>query len=281
MLKDVKLTLKFPKLDKALAKDKDMRADDPRKGIIVLNNNAIVMNYNFCIVIDLMDYFTIDCGIDDDQEIAELKKILFYMDEKVFNKEYWGELTNGANMKMNGDSLFIETPKYSKDLHYKHLEVDLLEPLENIKAVSESDQNLVSTIALPFAAISQIYNVLSADFKGDYIIFEFADQTRPVKFTFRNRKHVYGYIYPHYDAAQEGFKFETMKEFIRDEYVRDVLSELQEKKKKSLAPPPPPPTELIEIPADENQTDMFGGDILSGKSWQRVNMTVVKPDDND
>lgn len=255
---EVKLTLKFPKLEKALSKDKEMREDDPRKGIIVLNNNAIVLNNNFCLVIDLMDYFTLDCNIDDQREVQELKKILFYMDSKVFNKEYWEELTKGANMKMNGDAIYIETPKYAKDLHYKELNVDLLEPLSAIKKVSAAEAGLVTSVAIPFGALKQIYDVLSTDFKGDHIIFEFADQRRPAKFTFRNRKHVYGFLLPHHDAAQEGFKFETMREFLRDEYIQDLIKELEEEKKASMAPPPPTKMEIVK---NDNQADIFGPNI--------------------
>lgn len=255
---NVKLTLKFPKLEKALTKNKDLKDDDPRKGIIVLNNNAIVINDDFCLVIELMDYFAIDCGIEDELELQELKKILFYMDEKIFTKEYWEELTKGATMRMNGDAIYIETPKYAKDLHYKHMEANLLFPLSMLKSVSESRQSLISAVALPFGSLKQIYDTLPNDFKGDHIIFEFADQTRPTKFTFRNRKHVYGYILPHYDAAQEGFKFETMHAFVEDEYIKSITVELETAKKASLAPPPP---SRNPEPLEPNQKEMFGPDI--------------------
>ena len=59
------ITVKFPALNKALTKDvKDLTEDDPRRGIIVLNNNAIILNDTFCIVCDLFEYFTLEAGIE-------------------------------------------------------------------------------------------------------------------------------------------------------------------------------------------------------------------------
>lgn len=251
--REVKLTLKFPKLEKALTKSKDLSDNDPRKGIIVLNNNAIVINNDFCLVIDLMDYFTIDCNIEDEGEIKELKKIMFYMDHKVFTKEYWEELTKGAIMRMNGDAIYIETPKYAKDLHYKDMDINILFPLAMLKEVSKYNSGIVSSIALPFGALKQIYDILPSDFKADHIIYEFSDQTRPTKFTFRNRKHVYGYIIPHHDAAQEGFKFETLNAFVDDEYISEIIDGLETKKQKGLAPPPPQKSDG----EDNEEPDMF------------------------
>ena len=70
------ITIKFPALNKALTKDvKDLPDDDPRRGIIVLNNNAIILRNDFCLVCDLFEYFTIETGIEDEDEIKELEKI--------------------------------------------------------------------------------------------------------------------------------------------------------------------------------------------------------------
>ena len=233
------ITVKFPALNKALQKDvKDLKDDDPRRGIIVLNNNAIILRDTFCLVCNLYEYFTLEAGVEDSEELEELERILYFMDGKVFSNEFWGELTKGANVEMKEGNLHVENPKYSKDLHYKHLEYDLLEPLEKLNKINIQKEELVPTIAIPFGALNIIYSCLSTDFKNDVIIFEFKSQDAPVKFTFRARKHFYGYIMPHYDAANESFKFELLESFMDDN--KDFLEELREELKKKTVPPPPP-----------------------------------------
>ena len=84
------ITVKFPRLNKALTKDvKDLPEDDPRRGILVVNNTAIVISDHFVLAIDLLDYFTLECGIEDEEEISEVKRILYWMDERCFSKEFW------------------------------------------------------------------------------------------------------------------------------------------------------------------------------------------------
>jgi hypothetical protein len=252
------VTLKFPKLNSALVKPtKDMLDDDPRRGIIVLEGNAIVLAHEFCLVVNLYDHFTLDCNVSDDEELAEINRILYYMNGKIFNVEFWTELTKGAHMKMKDGYLYIETTRYVKNLHYKEVEFNMFEPLINIKRASEVQENLLSVVALPFGALNSIFETLKADFKNDYIIFEFGMQGQPVKFTFKNRKHFFGYILPNYDASQEGFRFDHLHYFIDDEFVRNLIEDLKGK----YAPPPPPKEfrNVEEIVPEQNQ--LFGGNI--------------------
>lgn len=233
------ITVKFPALNKALTKDvKDLPDNDPRRGIIVLNNNAIVIRDNFCIVCNLYDYLTIEQGIEDDFELEGLQSILHYMDEKVFSNEFWNELTKGANMEIIEGNLFIENPKYSKDLHHKEIPIDMIEPLVKLDTINLRAEMPISSIAIPFGALKTIYDCLPADFKHDYIILEFFSQDKAVKFTFKNRKHFYGYLVPHYDAVQEGFRFECLESFISD--MSDYINDLKEERdRRNTAPLPP------------------------------------------
>ncbi len=235
------ITVKFPALQKALTKDtKDLNDDDPRRGIIVINGRAIVIQDAFCLVCNLDEYFRIEAGIEDEFEIQELERILFYMDGKVFSKEFWLELTKGANMKMNNGSLYLENPKYSKDLHQKDIDIptDFIEPLSALANLQKQAVQVLSAIAIPYGALKTIYDCLTSDFKTDLIIFEFTGQDMPVKFTFRKRKHFYGYFHPHFDAAQEGFKFEDLETFTLG--TAEFLAQLKEDAKGKV---PPVPTE--------------------------------------
>lgn len=248
------ITVKFPALNKALSKDlKDLPENDPRRGVIILNNNAIVLRNDFCLVCNLYDYFTIECGIEDDFELEELQRIMFYMEEKIFSNEYWSELTKGANMKIENGVLFIENPKYSKDLYYKEVPVNLLEPLAALEKISIQPENLISAISIPFGPLNTIYSCLASEFKNDKIIFEFSSQEKAVKFTFKNRKHFYGYILPDYDAVQEGFRFDTLESFIGE--VSDLIKDLKEAQKTSIQAPSPP-VEESEEQEEENPSQL-------------------------
>ena len=233
------ITLKFPALHNALLKKtQDLNDDDPRKGIIVIGEHAIVVNDNFLLVCNLKDYFQIEEGIEDELEVKELDKILFNMDGKMFSAEFWKELTSGSNMQIEQGSIFIQNLKYSKNLHHKEVSVNLIEPLSQLRGIRKQSVNMLSCVALPFGALNNVFSVLKTEFKLDNIIFEFTGQDMPVKFTFRNRKHFYGCIMPHYDAAQEGFKFEDLDIFVSE--YNDQLDELlEEAKAEAIAPAPP------------------------------------------
>jgi hypothetical protein len=226
------ITLKFPALQKALLKTKEMEATDPRKGIFVFNNNAMVFRDEFCFVINLYEYFTIEYDIVEEDELMDLKRILFYMNGKTFASDFWNELTKGAEMEIKQGILSVKTPKYSKDLHYLGNGVNIYEPLANLKAVNKQEPGAVGEIAIPFASLKTIYDCMSVDFKSDAIIFQLSSQEDAVKFTFKKRKHCFGYINVDYNAAQEGFKFESFESMVADEDFENTLTE-------SIAPEPP------------------------------------------
>lgn len=247
------IVLQFPKINKALMTNtKDLPEDDPRHGIIVMDNRAIVLSNTFILVCNLYDYFTIEAGIEEPDEIEELERILFYMDRKVFGKDFWVELTKGSGMKIKEGALYLENPKYSKDLYEKDLKLDFLEPLNILSNLNNQGVGTVDSVAVPFGALKSIYDCLPSDFKTDFLVFEFTGQDMPVPFTFRKRKHFYGCLFPHYDAAVEGFKFEDLQEF-----VSNISGELEELKNKAIeeskAPPPPP---VPEEKKDPNQLEI-------------------------
>jgi hypothetical protein len=220
------INLQFPKLNNALIKNqKDLDENDPRRGVIVIDKHAIILNAKFCMVVDLYSYFSIDGGITDRAELDELKDILFYMNGKVFNSEYWNELVKGANMEMHEGKLFIETPKYAKDLHYKDAEINLYEPLQRLLALSEGSKGMVPAISIPFEALELIYATLKPQFKADHLILEFQSTDKPVRFTTKDRKFVFGFIMPHYESLEEGFRFEYLDNFAKNDQVEYFLEE--------------------------------------------------------
>jgi len=253
------ITLKFPSIDKALLKDvKGLSEDDPKRGIIVLDKYAIVHNRNFTFVINLYEYFTVECGITEADDLDELNAILFYMNGRCFNKEFWAELNKGANMKMQTGALYIENPKYSKDLHHNFADVNLLIPLDELLGASIQVENVVPVISLPFGSLKAIYDCMPADFKVDDIILEFASQSKIVKFTFKNRKHCFGFIEPNYQASQEGYRFHELEQMMEKETILSSLEEWREKMTIKNTVPPPPPT--MQVVKDDDQQTMFDKD---------------------
>jgi len=246
------ITLKFPKLETALQKAnalKDEPLDSPLRGIIVLEQKAMVFNMGWMIVIDLYDYFTIECGIEHDDELNSLEGILMYMNGKIFSSDYWSELTKGANMQMKQGALEVENPRFSKDLHYKELNVNIIEPLSKLTKARTLEESMVGSIAINFGVLNSIYKILPADFKIDDIIFQFSSQNDYVKYTFRERKHIYGYIKPGYDAVQEGFRFTNMEFFVDN--FQDYLSGLIA----DQTPPLPPPLPVKDETRKEDESD--------------------------
>lgn len=234
------ITLTFPKLDKALMNNKSLKdepLESPLRGIIVLNQKAIAFNHGFIIVIDLYDYFVIEKEISDSEQIQTLEGILMYMNGKVFSSDYWSELTKGANMEMRRGSLYVDNPRFSKDLHYKEVDVNIIEPLVKLTIARKLEPNIVDSIAFNFGYLNTIYSVLPTEFKNDDVIFEFNRKDSFVKFTFKKRKHIYGFLVPSYDSVSESFKFENLNNF-----VDDYQEHLEELKIKNTPPLPPPPT---------------------------------------
>lgn len=252
------ITLAFPKLEKALSKKtKNLPEDTPQKGVIIVQGHAIVFTDQFCLVCDLKDYFMIDCNISDPAELEVLDAILRYMNFKVFSKEFWQELTQGAGMTIDRGSLHISNLKWSKDLHHEELDANLYHPLFSLLKTAEATKAAVGSIALPYGVLQTIYSTLASEFKNDDLILEFSSQDLPVRFTFNNRKHFFGYIIPNYDATQAGFLYEALNYFTKD---TEFVSLLEDEKKK-MPPPPPSKNERVEE-VHPNQTDAFGGNIL-------------------
>jgi hypothetical protein len=250
------VTLQFPKLHNALGKKLDkLKPNDPRRGITVLNSNAIVFRDDLCLVVNLEDYFMIDCNITDPQDIEEIESIMTFMHGKTFDKEFWKEISVGAEMSVRDGGMYLKNPKYSKDLHYKEEDFNLLTPMKMLQMLAKQGKGIISEISLPYISLKSIYDCMATDFKTDNIIFEFHSQDKPVRFTFRDRKHVYGYIIPDYDSAQESFKFDNLEAFMGDEFIKDMIDEMEAEQA------PPPPVFRPQEPVSPDQVDMFGGDI--------------------
>ena len=244
-----KVVLKFPNLTKASIKDvKDLADNDPRRGILVFNNVAIAFASTHCLCVDLMEYFTIEQGIEGTEEVAELSRILQFLDCKRVPFKMWEELTKGAEMCLEEGKIKISTPKFKKDLIYEEQDVDFIEVFSMLVKTCDQETGSLGDIALPFLSLKQIYDVLSTEFKHDKIILDIAGHNQPVKFTFRARKHFFGYIFPHYDSVQEGFRYDLWETW--NDEVAIELSALKEKRKQEV--PPPPPSQALNSEDDDS-----------------------------
>lgn len=249
------IVLKFPPIHKGLARpDKDMEPNDPRRGIMVLKDFAFIIQDGFCFVINLFEYFTLNCNIEDENDIKELKKILFFMNGKSFNKDFWTELTKGTEMEMHNGSLHLQNPQYSKDLHYEEIDLDMMEPLQMLLNSFELKEDLVSAIGVYYNSLEAVYRCLPNDFKTDVIIMQFSSTNKNVKFTFRKNKHCFGYFISHYESVQDAFRFEHYENFVTSDLFKSTIKEFDERKK--VESPPLPPLPPINSVPDENPNQM-------------------------
>lgn len=230
------ITLKFPALEKALTKDvKELNDNDPRRGVIVIESTAIVFHDLYCLMVNLPSYFEDECGLEDEDSAEEMEQILNYFDCKVINKDFWKELTKGANMSIKEGNLLIENPKFSKDLIYKDFNFDLIEPLRKIIDNFNIKKQHIDCISLPMIAIKMIYDVMASNMKSDHIVLEFNDLDEPVRFTFKKRSYVYGYIMPDFNSTQN-YDFFDWSGF--NDGIIGYLEGLEDEAKVEVPPPP-------------------------------------------
>lgn len=251
----VQVSLKFPSLNKALQKAsliEDLLS--PEKGITVIDGKAIVYNNSFIIIIDLYDYFIFENNIEDPKEIEELDKILFFMNGKVFGVDFWKEINVFTNMSILEGDVYIETPKFSKNLHYKEIEIDKKKLYNRIIKSAHENEGAVHEIAIPFHDLKKIYDVMGSQFNNDSIIFNFTKQDGPIRFTFHKRKYITGYIHAQYGPIREGFKFEVLNN------LADELVPLHEELCKM---PPPPPEEFREPTRETSEMDNAEPDLFN------------------
>lgn len=211
------ITLKFPALHKALLKDtKELNENHIKKGIYVYSQRAFIMNEGIVLCYDLYEYFTLECGIEDPEEVKELKILLMFMEGKVYSFDFWAELTKGADMEIDGDKINISNPKYSKELVYKDFKTDVYPLISLLSKYVEFKGYETEEIAIPFRYFKIINDISPADLKNDSIMFHFKSGDGIMMFTFHKRKYICGLITPHYDPITESFKYDLLHDIAAD-----------------------------------------------------------------
>ena len=203
------VTLKFPALHNALQKSMhDVDPLDVKSGVYIYSNRAYILQDDFLLICNLYDYFTIEGGVETDEQLKGLNSVLSYLNGKVINKALWIELTKESVMKVDNGRLSLHSEGYVKDYKIFPSTVKATGMFNRVKTVIDKVPTAIQSLSLPMASFNFIYSTLKKTFNSEHIIFEFCGQANAVKFTFRKRKHIYGYIIPHYDSANEEFKFE-------------------------------------------------------------------------
>lgn len=207
------ITLKFPKLEKALLKkNKDLASNDVQRGIFVYDKKAFIKNNSLILCFDLYEYFTLECGVEDDEELKQLNMILLFMEGKVFSSDFWSELTKGADMEIDGEKINISNPKYSKELIYKEFDIDVYPLIKTFSKYTEFKSIETDEIAIPFNVFKLIGETIPTELKNDSIMFHFKSTDQMMMFTFHKRKYVFGLILPDYVPVNEAFKYDYLYE---------------------------------------------------------------------
>lgn len=186
------ITLKFPPLHNLVSKDtKELADDDPKKGIVVIKDHAIVTTHKSMVFFNLKNWFIKDLGIDSDDMLEELGAVLDYMDGKMFFFPFWAELTKGAVVSVEGNHLELDGA-VRKDLFYRDHQFDdkiIIEALENNL---RSGPVAVSRHALYVEPILAVMNKLKGFVGNDTIAIESVGVNTNIRFTFEGNPWIFG-----------------------------------------------------------------------------------------
>lgn len=162
------ITLQFPAIHKILPSEAFSSDVVHRKGVLVLNNCAIVITPKIMAVIDLEALFV--GNSTDEVLIQETKEILDYMNQKVFPASYWEELTKKQFVFYDNDSEKIGI----KGLGYEKMldnELDQFDPIPvlNILNFFKDEMETDATFYSDFSDLNLIVKAFSNVLKVDKI----------------------------------------------------------------------------------------------------------------
>jgi len=221
------ITINFPKLEKALRKDKKNVKLFYEKGIVILSGVAFAITDSLILAVDLKEFFIMEKNIESDEEMSELDMILFHLEQKVFSKEYWEELTKLSDMSIVEGKLKIENLHYTKTLDYEH-EMNnfgsLLKILNDFNNYDELEDKSTE-ICLEVSSLISIIESWKTHLKLDTIYFKPIDKNY-VKFTFKKRPYFFGFI-DNKNINKDPFSYDAMKEsLLRVNQLRKHYKEL-------------------------------------------------------
>jgi len=209
--------LQFPPIHKFLEKDTSSYEDnDPRKGVMVIEDHAVVMNKRSVVCFNLHDFFTLKEKKQTQEQIQHLNDILKFMNNKLFSSAFWDELTKGNVISIdskNADGKMHLEGAVKKDLIHDYKKFDL-SPLLQILQKNITKQNIaVDNTSFYVNPISDLLSHFKKYVKGDTITLEHIGINTTIRFTFQDNPWIYGLIDSDNALNNKNFKFEHFSTF--------------------------------------------------------------------
>lgn len=204
------ISIKFPPLQKLVVKDTaELLETDPKRGVVVLSEHAIVVTEQSVVFFNLKTYFMKVNAIEDERIMSQLSEILDFMDGHMFSVPFWEELTKGAVITVDDNVLKLDGA-IRKDLIYKpkmFSSEDIVGILENNIQRETTSVPRSSFFLLPFF---NMLSVLKSFVKNDSIAMEYVGINTMIRFTFNDNPWIFGLISSDPMLNSKNFLFSSM-----------------------------------------------------------------------
>lgn len=210
------LSLKFPPLEKLLGKNTgELEEFDPKRGICILNRNAIVVNEQSVLFFDLEDYFVNTNNYVDNTSLENLKSILDFMEGKMFSAIFWKELTSLNIVSVSSEGLMLNG-SIEKNVYYKEQTFDETEIKLLARGLSDKEDYKKAINAIYMEPLFNILTALKPMIKTDSIILRTIGENTQVQFTFEANPWIMGFIVNDGSSSSKNFIFDSLNEYLKE-----------------------------------------------------------------
>lgn len=181
-------------MQKLVSKDTaELEPDDPKKGVVVLSDHAIVVTSKSILFFNLKDYFIKSNDIDDQETLETLGTIMDFMHGHMFSPAFWEELTKGAIVSVEDETLQLDGA-VRKDLIYSEKMFDPTEIKTILEHNVDGEPKAVSRSAFFINPLYDILKVMNSFVKNDSIALEYIGVNTMIRFTFEGNPWMFGLI---------------------------------------------------------------------------------------
>lgn len=202
--------LKFPKMEKLLLKDtKELGSANPKVGVCVMMDHAVVLRNRDIVFFNLKDYFVKENDIDTDKKLGELKSVLDFMNGKMFTKAFWEELTKGAMVSIDEDRIELEGA-VRKDLIYEYREFVSSEIETYLKSNASSVPASMPRKAFYVDSLLQLFSTFKTMLQDCSMAIESTGANTPLRYAFDDCPWIWGIMQSDPDLTSKNFIFNDL-----------------------------------------------------------------------
>jgi len=207
------IQLAFPPVHKLVEKDQSsFEEGDPRKGVLVIENHAVVMTFNSLVCVDLEQYFTVKEKKNSMEDVENMNDIFKFMNNKLFGVGFWAELTKNAIMSVRDGKLHLEG-MVRKDLYNDYKEYTTKDLIRSLGNVIDQEPVGLRKVGLSCRGIYQLLKTFGTTVQKDSIALEFVGTSSACKFTFEKNPWIFGLLDQDPVFASQEFLYEDLNAF--------------------------------------------------------------------